>query len=321
MEPTPNTPRIPITAPAGGIPAPAGGVSAPTDDLDSWRPLAWLRRAIAAYLRLWRSPRREDQRYAGGLAVWSFVSLVVLIPEGWAAIHNNNPKYWGTISNTVGYLQDQYAVLALIPVALIAITALHAVINPVAVPDEDEPQEQAGADAVPLLLVQVLIAGEMARLEAARAARSRRWKRPRTPGGRVTLKPHDHPEPHMPGWLATIAYLSGSVLAVVAASVLLKLRSGDPGHSMEITMYLLIAALFIVVPSIGAWRRRWETPFASFFATIRRVQHRRPLLGCAIIAGLAILLVHLAMYPWPTRCHLDKYDPATKTPSACFTTP
>jgi hypothetical protein len=248
--------------------------------------LRWLDR----FRTLWRSPLDADRRYAGGLLVWSVVVIVVAVPELIAATSGGNPLVWHTISNTIGHLQAYHGWVSLIVVGVIAAVALHVLVNPLQAP-QSEP----------------------------RMPRTHR-RLGKTPGGRFTLRPGSKkvegaPRTRVDGdapWRWTIGYLAVSLVVVVVVAVIV--HGTLPGFGFELVLYLGIALLFIVVPNVLAIERWRETPFASFFATARRLQASHPVVGIVLAAGLAVLAFHLAMYPWPTRCYVDDVQHW----SACF---
>ncbi len=231
----------------------------------------------------------EDRRFVGGLVVWGIVVVVVAIPELTAAFSHNTDHLWRTISKTTGHLEARWWWVDLVVVSIIAIVALHAVVNPIPSASQADP-----------------------------GSRGRGLRR--TPGGRVTLVKRQEPlvGPHQVTWAFTLVYLVCAAAIVVGASLWVWSRPRS-GYGLEVTMYLLIALLFIIVPSIAAAGRLWVTPFTSFFATLIRIQRVNVLIGCVLIAGLAVLLIHLSLYPWPTRCYIG--GPKDKQALAAATTP
>ena len=61
------------------------------------------------------------------------------------------------------------------------------------------------------------------------------------------------------------------------------------------------------MPSLLASVRAWDVPFPTLFRTIANLERAR-----GTVAGLVILLVHLAFYPWPDISHvLQTHHPQT----------
>ena len=65
-------------------------------------------------------------------------------------------------------------------------------------------------------------------------------------------------------------------------------------------LYGLIAAFWIVIPSVIALPKRGrEAPFATLFRTVRNLEQRFRPAAVLVAAGLAVLVLHLMLYPWP----------------------
>jgi hypothetical protein len=98
-----------------------GGSVDPHPARPVWRKsLRWLVRLVPGFIRrFFRARFRDVSTSEGwGYAVWGAMGVVIAVPELLAAAGGNN-FLWPTISTTVGHLQDRWAVLTLIPVALI----------------------------------------------------------------------------------------------------------------------------------------------------------------------------------------------------------
>ena len=215
-----------------------------------------------------------------GYVVWGSVALIVAIPELGAAIWERGP--WPTISGTIGHLEELWSPTAIFPVAVIVIAAaqvFHYAYAPT----------PAAADA------------------------------DRTAGGRSVLRrpPAAPPVPAPPTGPGVwgYVYLGGAVAAVLVPSVLVAIFSRDTTeHTKWILGYViygLIALFCVVVPSILAYFFTTDVPFPTLFRTIADLQARVHAVGMVILAGLAILLIHLALYPWPAVFH---HNPTPKSP-------
>jgi hypothetical protein len=234
-------------------------------------------------LRLvWRIVPRRVRRYlakrfsdvtpseANGYAVWSAMGVVVGVPEIWAALAGSE-FLWPTISTTVGHLQDRWPVVALIPVALIVISAysLFRV-------DASSPAIQADRNA-------------LARTPEGRLARQE-----------VTIAELASGEPPLGGrrrW-NVLPYFLLATAAVVGAALLAS-RS-DNRFLVGYVLYSLIAVVWIIVPNLAAYWFRRDVPYTTLFFTIRCLSRRLQLVAAFIAALLVILLLHLAFYPWPS---------------------
>jgi hypothetical protein len=101
----------------------------------------------------------------------------------------------------------------------------------------------------------------------------------------------------MPWYNAWVVFGLSVIVGVVAVSVF-----DDDFHRA----YLIYGSLFffgIVVPSFLLIVLRREVGFTSLFCTITQLRERGDwkarLATVALTAGLAILAIHLAFYPWP----------------------
>ena len=66
-------------------------------------------------------------------------------------------------------------------------------------------------------------------------------------------------------------------------------------------LYSLIAIVWVVVPNVAAYRFKRDVPFTTLFFTVRCLSRRLQFVAAVIAALLVILLIHLALYPWPSR--------------------
>ena len=58
-------------------------------------------------------------------------------------------------------------------------------------------------------------------------------------------------------------------------------------------------ALCVVIPECLAYFGKSFIPFPGAARTVANLAARWPLVAMAVLAGLAILAVHLVFYPWP----------------------
>jgi hypothetical protein len=206
-----------------------------------------------------------------GYAVWSAMGIVVGVPEIWAAISGDD-FYWPTISTTIGHLEKRWPVVALIPVGLIvmagysvlrfrpASTAVQADLQAVG----RTPQGRLAKQDVSL---DQLAAGA-APLEGRRAA----W-------------------PVLPYFtVATSVVVLGAVLAA----------QSDNRFLTGYVLYTLIAVFWIVVPNVVAYYGGRDFEFTTLFFTVQCLGRRLQFVAALVAALLVILLLHLALYPWPS---------------------
>jgi hypothetical protein len=72
-------------------------------------------------------------------------------------------------------------------------------------------------------------------------------------------------------------------------------------------LYGLIGFFGLFVPAVIGWVLAFffavNLPFPPLFSTIKRLEKRLPVFALVVVAGLVILLIHLALYPWPDISH------------------
>lgn len=64
-------------------------------------------------------------------------------------------------------------------------------------------------------------------------------------------------------------------------------------------IYGAFAVFGIVIPMILVWRKSNRVVFPGVFYTFRKLRERFRWIAAAVTGGLAMLLIHLALYPWP----------------------
>ncbi len=210
----------------------------------------------------WRKFSKPERR---GLFVWGAVALVIAVPEIWGSF--GNPWFY-SISRTTGHLEDLWSGVRAIVVALIAVAAVHAVLYR---PDMRDIPRQRARSLLP--------------------ERSLR----RTPYGRVTVR-----ETAGKDFNDTIAvpYLLTSAAVVAVAGWLAGVPKGDQ-YWRGYVIYGLIAVFFAIIPNAVAYFLGREFPFTTLFATVHSLERTRNFVTMIIMAGLAVLTFHLALYPWP----------------------
>ena len=65
-------------------------------------------------------------------------------------------------------------------------------------------------------------------------------------------------------------------------------------------LYGSIGFFGVVVPSVVAMIFRKDVPFPTLFWTIQKLEERVRPVAIVFAAGITVLLVHLALYPWPS---------------------
>jgi hypothetical protein len=209
-----------------------------------------------------------------GYLVWVVAGAVIGVPEIWAAADRDDLPF-ATISETVGHLERRHPWVELVVVAL-NVRAGSATTR--------KPAEKAGAA--------------------------------QTPGGRLTLRA----EPPARGaafddedapWLFGVGALLAC--ALVAGLTWLAAAKWDDPHDYHAgyVLYGSLALLWIVLPSALALFLAKDMPFPPLIRSVQNLEEwlraRKPplgpllawIVGYVILAGLVILLLHLALYPFP----------------------
>jgi hypothetical protein len=115
----------------------------------------------------------------------------------------------------------------------------------------------------------------------------------RTPGGRVSRRePNDQP-------VNAIIYFAGAIVIIVGLSLWAYLDRPDDKYRLGEVMYGLIALFWMVIPASYAYFGGKDVPFPTLFATIQALEQRARVVAIVFAAGIAVLLIHLALYPWP----------------------
>ena len=237
--------------------------------------------------------RRWGEKRKWGYAIWVVAGAVIAIPEISAAIdHRHTWLPFTTISEMVGHLERHHTTVELAVVTVIAF-----IIFSIA---RMSPRTQSGTD------------GPVTNSKKAQ----------RTPGGRLTLvpdavteAPKDFEEEKAPILFAVAAVVS---LVVIAAGTWAAAHWWQDDKHFH-PAYVLYGSLFLcwlIVPSIYAFFSGTDAPFPTLFRSVWNLddwlQKQKwnvgklalgPVLGWLVVfvifAGLAILLLHLTLYPYP----------------------
>jgi len=194
-----------------------------------------------------------------GYVVWAIVGAAIAIPELWAAAGN---RWWPTISATIGHLEQSWNPVKIIVVALIAAGAVQLLRYP---PHQNE--------------------------YAALPGRPARW---RTANGRLTRVNEGQAE--MLPFAA--AYVPAALIAV-AASGAITAGLGGGRFVVGYVIYAVMAVGLLIVPNVLAFRWGKEVPFPTLPRTLVNLDGRFHAAVTVVLAGLAVLVVHLVAYPWP----------------------
>jgi hypothetical protein len=219
-----------------------------------------------------------------GYALWGVVGLIIAVPEIAAAAWHGGP--WPTISGTIGHLEVIWSGTAILVVAVIVAVVMHMLRYR---PDS------------PTMGVIRPVTG------LRRTQSGRLTKRPMRTAAAMRAQRKD--------WIG-YAYLATAFLAVLVPSVLVgTLVRGSSDHTKWIVGYVIygcIAVFCVALPSALAY---WvsDVPFPTLFRTISDLERLWRPIAVVIVAGLAVLLVHLALYPWPDIARILQHAPTTPT--------
>jgi hypothetical protein len=99
------------------------------------------------------------------------------------------------------------------------------------------------------------------------------------------------------------AYVAFVLVAGVATG-LIAYAAGAGKYTLGYFLYASLALFAIVIPSALAYWRGRVLGAPPLFQTIAFLQKRWHWVAAILVAGLVVLLVHLALYPWPTFNHI-----------------
>jgi Amino acid permease len=219
-------------------------------------------------------------RRTWGYVLWGIAALVIGIPEITAAVAGKRKLPFTTISEMTGHLERHHTWVELIVVAAIVYGVLSSF------------REAPGPAA----------AGK-------------------TRAGRLTVRPEVAGE-HRLGFAAdraplwfTVAAIGSFVLITLATLAAIHWRSDDDHFQPAYVLYGLIGLLWLVVPGLVAFFGGKDVPFPTAFQTVANLEDwlsRKGRFGpflawlvtYVVFAGLAILLLHLTLYPYPDITHI-----------------
>jgi hypothetical protein len=199
-----------------------------------------------------------------GYGFWLFMGLVFGIPESWSGLAN---PPWPSLSDTINHLEALWSPTAVIVVAVVVIVAFYFVRVPVT---------QTGTMAYSQ--------GGLGRGTGAGVGR--------TYNGRLSKTPADISP------VAALIYIPLALATIAVGSIIAAAVSGD--YWVEgYVIYGLIAIFLVIIPSVLAYWFAREVPWPTLLATITSLERRWRPAAVVVLAGLVILLLHLALPPWP----------------------
>jgi len=201
-----------------------------------------------------------------GYGFWLFLGLVFGIPESWAGLAN--PPF-PSLSDTVAHLEELWSPTAVIVVAVIVVVAYYFVRVPVS---------QTGALA--------FTEGGPGRGTGAGVGR--------TSTGRLSKTPADTSP------VAAIIYIPLALAVIALGSIIAAVTSGDY-WVLGYVIYGLIAVFLVIIPNVLAYWFARDVPWPTLLATITNLERRWRPAAIVVLAGLVILILHLALPPWPDQ--------------------
>jgi len=246
----------------------------------------WVGHALVSpFVTVWHAFRGVTRREALGYFVLLIVTAVIGIPELVAAIRGDKNEF-PTISGTIAHLEYFNNWVAIVVIATIVWGAFHAYRVPSTV-DEATPKD----DVV--------------------GWRARRGQRIETKGGWLETTEDVQPIGMWYFALAAVAVVGGGLLTAGVT---------DDRYTLGYVVYSTIGFFFLVLPGLLARKKRL-VPFPSLFATIKDLERRVRAFAVIILAGLAVLLIHLVLYPWPSiipdlKDQHDQYEKQRQHPQA-----
>ena len=88
-------------------------------------------------------------------------------------------------------------------------------------------------------------------------------------------------------------------LGAVAGGSLIAATASSDMWVLGYVIYGLFAIFFMIIPNIMAFRFAIQVPFPSLVRTAADIESRWRPAAMIIVAGLVILMIHLAFAPWP----------------------
>jgi hypothetical protein len=201
-----------------------------------------------------------------GYGFWLFLGLIFGIPESWAGLAN--PPF-PSLSDTIAHLEELWPPTAVIVVAVIVIVAYYFVRVPVS---------QTGSLA--------FTEGGLGRGTGAGVGR--------TQAGRLSKTPADTSP------VAAIIYIPLALGVIALGSIIAAVASGDY-WVLGYVIYGLIAVFLVIIPNVLAYWLARDVPWPTLLATITNLERRWRPAAVVVLAGLVILLLHLAVPPWPDQ--------------------
>jgi hypothetical protein len=222
-------------------------------------------RIIAGYKQ---APLEEKHGYR----FWGPVALLIAFFEIGAATAKwwrGRPADWPTISSAVGHLETSYHAVAVVVVAVITLTAFYALAYGKSRAEGLKERAQPDSQDSPSV-----------RRDGSLLASFRNIFNP-------------------------YRLFSVCLFATLTTAVSLPVAYGTDGqlYRYGYALYGSLAFWGILLPLILKRWRPSRVKFPTLFATIEDLREHSPTAAVVVLAGLAVLVIHLALYPWPDVSH------------------
>jgi hypothetical protein len=232
--------------------------------------------------RFSRRFRGITRRETWGYGVWFVMGAVIAIPEVWAAAGGHvswiSKPPWPTISGTVGHLEELWSPVAIIVVLVIVIPTAHVLRRAWAY--KAAPSEAVGDLARPTV--------EFVQADGRLLGS--------TQGGRFTKKPDTSSD------VSALVYLSVAS-SMIAISLIVSEALSESQWVRAYIIYGSIAMFWVAIPSVLAYWFSKDVPFPTLFSTVADLERRLHFVALVVLGLLVVLLLHLALYPWPDIFH------------------
>lgn len=240
-------------------------------------------RGLAVLRRLVPSGR-PSSRELWGYGVWLFAGFVFGVPEGWGGL--GRPP-WPALTDTIGHVESRWAPAGAVVAALMVLIVLAAIRHPLARAGKaarhgrtPEGWRQSGDSAATDLLPREPSAGP-GRLAA------------------VSDGPGAMRAPER-AWYAPVFAYYPLALCAVAGGSLLAAQANSNIFLHGYVIYGLFAFFFVLIPNVAAVCLGRRIPFPTLASTVIYLERRWWPAGKIIVVGLVVLMIHLAVAPWPS---------------------
>ena len=196
-----------------------------------------------------------------GYGFWLFLGLVFGVPESWAGLAS---PPWPALSDTVTHLDALWPPTAVIVVALMVFVAYYFVRVPPG--PAGQPPPAPGR-------------------RGAGTGRTYNGRLSRTP---ASISP-----------VPALIYVPLALAAITVGSIIAAVASGGDFWVEGYVIYGLIAIFLVIIPNLLAYWFAREVPWPTLLATVISLERRWRPAAVVVLAGLVILMLHLAVPPWP----------------------